>query len=225
MSAAEALFRKVCRTQQDEWWIRIRTAYSEPQRHYHSLSHIDSMAQLYTRNASEISWNGGLIVRNFDWDKVFALAICFHDIVYEPKSSTNETDSIVVFQQFQAETSTCTVPLEVKLVETMIRCTINHQLPNGDVEMSQYDTIIAFFLDFDLQILGRHNPDEYTLYARQIRQEYQHYDDAAFRQGRMQVLRRFLLRPRFYYTETFFDLYDDYARANVKRELETLSSI
>jgi predicted metal-dependent HD superfamily phosphohydrolase len=59
-------------------------AHSEPQRHYHTLSHIEAMyGQYYAVRDLVPEFN---VINSH---LVMVLAIAFHDIVYEPKSKTN----------------------------------------------------------------------------------------------------------------------------------------
>ena len=46
---------------------------------------------------------------------------------------------------------------------------------------------IHYFLDFDLSILGS-NPVEYTIYAKRIREEYNHIEEEEFCTRRAQVM-------------------------------------
>ncbi len=56
-----------------EIWNRIREKYSEPHRFYHTLTHIDSMLNHLDR----IKPDGVEL----------ALAVWFHDVIYDPRSS------------------------------------------------------------------------------------------------------------------------------------------
>ncbi|KAF0696342.1 Aste57867_12901 [Aphanomyces stellatus] len=199
-----------------KWWTKIGTAYGEPHRAYHTLEHLELMYALYQRHHAALHITS--------MERVFVLAIAFHDIVYDPLSKTNEVDSISVFRQFMAE-SPCKVatPSEAALVEAMIEATIRHQLPPLSAILP--DTAhhhIGCFLDLDLAILGQSSP-MYGVYSAQIRQEYIAYSDADFCNGRAAVLRAFLGRDTLYFTHTFQDIAEKVARANVSAELERLT--
>ncbi|KAK7491934.1 hypothetical protein BaRGS_00016780, partial [Batillaria attramentaria] len=64
-------------------------------------------------------------------------------------------------------------------VERLITATIKH-LPD---DQSSDDRDLAFFLDFDMAILGQ-SEQEYDLYAADIKAEYCHLEEEAFRTGR-----------------------------------------
>jgi predicted metal-dependent HD superfamily phosphohydrolase len=104
---------------------------------------------------------------------------------------------------------------------------------------------VHYFLDFDMAILGSskegeyrathfpgvhvsHNPKhtftEYDTYKKQIREEYAHYDDTTYAQGRLKVLRLFLQIPNIFATKEFRENYELRARQNIAREIEELQA-
>ena len=102
----------------------------------------------------------------------------------------------------------------------MIRATINH-LPPADLPAEELADL-RLFLDFDLEVLSR-APEEYDLYATQIRQEYSHYVDDIYRAGRVNVLKKFLARDRIYFnTGGVWQQREFAARENIMREIERL---
>jgi predicted metal-dependent HD superfamily phosphohydrolase len=113
------------------WSNSLIKAYSEPQRHYHTASHISSMLQLFQAQRH-------LITNPI----VLQLAIYFHDWVYDPKAHDNELQSISVFKAFAAQLN-----LDGSLIETAshyIEATITHSLKAGD----DGDEDLKLFLDF-----------------------------------------------------------------------------
>jgi predicted metal-dependent HD superfamily phosphohydrolase len=103
-------------------------------------------------------------------------------------------------------------------VSLYIDLTKTHKIP----EEHSADTDLAYFLDFDLAILGKPQV-AYDTYATQIRQEYIHVPDDKFKIGRPAVLKQ-LMEGELYFTEEFITNLDERARANIRREIETLSS-
>ena len=75
-------------------------------------------------------------------------------------------------------------------------------------------------LDADLAVLAA-EPSRYQAYARGVRAEYTHVDDAAWRTGRAAVLRAFLDRPAIYRTAPMRNQ-EHRARANLAAELSGL---
>ncbi|XP_076462765.1 uncharacterized protein LOC143295085 [Babylonia areolata] len=187
-----------------KWGEEISHRYSENRRHYHTLKHLSDMMKLLH------TW--GESIRDYP---AVVLAVLFHDIVYNPESPTNENDSVELFKTF-AEEINLSEELSQK-VAAMIKATIKH-LPEDE---ACADPDLLFFLDFDMAILGQ-SQQVYDLYAANIRQEYCHMDTEAFCKGRTKVLQTFVARPRIYFTEELHKAFDNKARQNMLREVESL---
>ena len=72
--------------------------------------------------------------------------------------------------------------------------------------------------DADLAILAA--PDgRYAEYVAAVRREYSHVPDAAFREGRADILRDLLAKPHLFHTAYAREHWEETARANVHREL------
>lgn len=144
------------------------------------------------------------------------LAIFFHDWIYDPKSKDNEIESVECFEEFAAEIN---LPDSmISRVSGYIERTITHTLP---VDNHEANNDLCLFLDFDLEVLS-HSRADYTLYAAQIRQEYSHYTEADYCAGRVKVLKAFLERGRLYFSDAFYEMYEEIARENLKGEIELL---
>jgi predicted metal-dependent HD superfamily phosphohydrolase len=77
---------------EEKIWSVIAARYCESARHYHTINHI---ADLFEKKSSmNLKINDSI---------VFDLSIMFHDIVYDPASSTNEEDSVKLFQELCAK--------------------------------------------------------------------------------------------------------------------------
>ncbi|XP_046336452.2 uncharacterized protein LOC124118392 [Haliotis rufescens] len=157
------------------------------------------------------SWNQRLMNCN-----AVALAIFFHDIVYDPKSPCNEQDSIQMFRAFalEAELNAHLIDTTIQLIDATITHLSNVADDNRDLK---------FFLDFDMAVLGR-PADGYRDYAGQIQREYCHLDTETFNTKRAQVLQNFLTREHIFSTEEFKQLYEEQARTNIAREITLLQS-
>jgi dephospho-CoA kinase len=81
----------------------------------------------------------------------------------------------------------------------------------------------ALFLDLDLSVLGA-PPSAYARDAEQVRFEYHAYDDAAFRNGRLKVLKTFLEAPSLFFTPLFKDSLELPARRNLADETARLEA-
>lgn len=64
--------------------------------------------------------------------------------------------------------------------------------------------------------------DEYDVYSKQIREEYNCYSWEEYRNGRMAVMRGFLNRERLYFSDYFHQKYEVRARNNIEREVRSL---
>jgi predicted metal-dependent HD superfamily phosphohydrolase len=142
------------------------------------------------------------------------LAIVFHDWEYLTHSPPgwSEEQSIVHFNVF-AEELHLPSPL-VGTIRKYITATISHKPPPEDED----DGDLKLFLDFDLEVLGRDRKD-YVLYSKQIRKEYNQFDDQLFGWGRKAVLEKFLGRERLFLSDVFFERCEERARDNLNWEI------
>ncbi|KAK0486853.1 hypothetical protein EDD18DRAFT_651165 [Armillaria luteobubalina] len=192
----------------DVWVEAILEKYSEPHRHYHTLTHLEAMIRCLRANKEHIHDPTSL-----------SLAILFHDIIYDPKRQNNEILSVKMFERFATDKS---LPAEkTSKVSRYIERTITHTLPEEAEEGNSLD--LHFFLDFDLEVLSR-APDVYRVYASQIRKEYSHVPMHDYRAGRIAVLQKFLARERIYFSQVFHTRHEAAARRNVQQEINDLTS-
>lgn len=182
---------------------QLVAAYSERQRHYHTLQHLreclahfDAAASL-ARRPAEVE-----------------LALWFHDAVYDPLRADNEERSA----QWAADSVLAAgCPGEVAgRVRGLVLVTRGHEAPAGDADA-------ALLLDIDLAILGA-APARFDAYEKQVRAEYGHIEDTVFRPRRARILAGFLARPRIYATGPFHDALEQRARANLQRSLVSLAA-
>ena len=170
-------------------------AYTQPDRHYHNLNHIDRL--LTTIDRTESLQNPTAV----------RLAVWFHDFVYDSQASDNEAQSAK-----SAEELLTNIGISSELidrVQQLILATQGHQIDPDDPDR-------CIFLDADLAILGA-DPVEYQAYMRSIRREYSWASDAAYKVGHIQVLESFLQRDRLYYSDILGDELESIARLNLKQ--------
>jgi predicted metal-dependent HD superfamily phosphohydrolase len=174
--------------------------YREPHRAYHTLEHI---AECLTH------FDG---VRHLapNADAVEA-AVWFHDVVYDPRGADNEGAS-AAYAQATLKRLGADEPFAAE-VARLIRLT-RHDRPPDDVAGQ-------LMVDVDLASLGA-PAEKFDENGRNIRREFAHVDDAAYQRGRADILRRFAARPRIYFTSTFFDRFEQAARANLARAVAAL---
>ncbi|MCC5665770.1 hypothetical protein LC653_18040 [Nostoc sp. CHAB 5784] len=179
------------------------TAYSTPDRYYHTLKHIAhvlstiQILQGYTNNLAAVQ-----------------LAAWFHDVVYDTQAQDNEQRS--ADYAFDLLSNLGIPESTITIVTRLILNTKDHQAAVDD-----YDSQVL--LDADLAILAT-NSVEYPEYAHAIRQEYGWVSEAEYITGRQQVLERFLQRSRIYFTPLMSEFAEPSARGNIQGEIQSLLS-
>ena len=165
----------------------VVTRYGEPHRRYHTLEHIAEVL------AAVDELDGGVEVEWAAW---------LHDVIYDVRAADSEARSAgyagEVLAQLRAPDDV------IREVQRLIELSATHAVVGGDKHG-------AVFVEADLAILS--SPAErYDRYARDVRGEYGHIDDAGWRTGRRAVLESLLSRVT-----------DERARSNLTRELSALS--
>ncbi|HKR62292.1 MAG TPA: metal-dependent phosphohydrolase [Thermoanaerobaculia bacterium] len=174
----------------ERWWREVEARYREKHRHYHTLAHIEQVLDVLPHA-----------------DETVVAAAWFHDVIYD--GNDNEERSALLAREALAELR---FPAdEIERVAAMILATKKH-------DASGLSATEQAFLDADLSILGT-DPARYQAYVVGVRKEYAHVPDLLFRPARNRILRAFLERPRIYFTDPFFDAYEQRARANVEAEI------
>lgn len=187
----------------DAGFDSIAARYGEPRRRYHTLDHV----------AAVLTTIDELLVREpVDDADAVQLAGWLHDVVYDPARSDNEAQSAVYARR---ALSVIRVPVAVTgETARLIELTAGHEVADGDRNA-------MVLVDADLAILGSPR-DVYDRYAVDIRGEYAHVDEPAYRAGRRAVLETFLARPRLFRTATAHERFDAPARDNLRREIAAL---
>ena len=177
-------------------------AYSDPSRGYHDLRHL---AEVCGR-LDELAGGGTA----FDRAAVL-LAAWFHDGVYDGQPGAEERSA----GWAEASLAQLDVAAEtVAEVARLVRLTETHRPADDDANGCALS-------DADLAILAA--PQErYAGYAADVRREYAHVPDQAFRAGRAAILRDLLAKPHLFHTAYAREHWERPARANVERELAAL---
>jgi len=173
--------------------------WQEPHRVYHTIEHLSTCLDLADIHCA----------RAVD-PRFVAIALWYHDAVYDPQRSDNEALSAELALndlQWLGESE-----LFRQRVATAIRATADHV--SGD------DPDIALILDIDLAILGSEAAN-YDHFERAIRREYQHVPWAAFRRERAHILARFLERKVIGHSAV---IDNDQARKNLTRAIHALET-
>jgi predicted metal-dependent HD superfamily phosphohydrolase len=181
---------------------RLLGQYSDASRYYHTLQHLGECLELLDEGS-------GLAVRPGE----VAIALWYHDAVYDSRRSDNEAQSAEWAAQALRR-----VGAEVEVIERVgeLILATRHTGPvaAGDV---------ALMLDIDLAILGA--PEErFEEYEDQIQLEYAWVPEPVFRPTRARILQGFVERERIYTTPAFAGRFEAPARTNLLRALMRLSA-
>jgi predicted metal-dependent HD superfamily phosphohydrolase len=188
-----------------EFWQDIANCYNEPQRAYHTLDHLQQLFGQFEQ-----------IYHQLHEPHFIALALYYHDVIYDPRRSDNELESA----EYAVEALKGYLSAEqCQHIYVLIMMTATHELH----ECLDKDTVsdAAYLLDMDLSILGA--PwSEYHQYAQAVRQEYAHVTKENYHLGRIAVLEKLLRHPTLYLTEYYHANLEEQARDNIKHEINLL---
>ncbi len=182
-------------------WQDVANHYSEPVRAYHNLTHLQQLFEHFEQIECDLRQ-----------PSIVALALFYHDIIYDPTKPDNELQSakyaVAQLQDYLAVE-------QCKRIYELIMMTAKHQLN----EIADLDA--AYLLDMDLSILGV-DWASYKRYAQTVRHEYAHVATDDYRRGRINVLKGLLAHDRLYLTKDYYQRFEYVARQNIKREIELL---
>lgn len=174
---------------------RLKAAYAEPQRHYHTLQHL------------------GECLAAFDGARALAehpheveLALWFHDAVYDVKRHDNEQRSAEWARDALLDAGVAADAAQ--RVHDLVMATRHTAVPGEQDE--------RLLVDIDLSILGAERA-RFDEYEQQIRREYAYVPGFLFRRKRREILRGFLDRPAIYGTPHFHAALEARARENLAR--------
>lgn len=188
-------------------WQDLAARYSETQRAYHTLSHLQQLFGQFEK-----------IKHHLYEPNIIALGLYYHDVIYEPQRSDNELKSAeyaVNALHHYLDATQC------QHIYALIMMTTSHQ--RAKLASHKKNSDAAFLLDMDLSVLAA--PwHEYQQYAQAIRQEYQHVAPAEYQAGRVALLKGLLTRPRLYLSDYYYKRLEMPARDNLKREIISLAS-
>ena len=185
----------------------LRRRHAEPQRAYHDWRHIEELLALFGE------------VRGALRDPAAVLfAILFHDAVYDPRRGDNEDRSADLLRDLAGG---ALEPDSLATALQLIAATKAHRLPDGLTPAQSQDARV--FLDMDLSILAASRA-RYDQSEGQIRAEYAHVPDDAFRAGRSKILRSFLERDDLYLSDWGRGRFAAPALRNLARALNALET-
>jgi predicted metal-dependent HD superfamily phosphohydrolase len=198
----EALLTGLGARPEAETFSKLKSAYAEKHRAYHTSRHIDECLSLLDEfnhlavHAAEVE-----------------CALWFHDAIYEPMSSSNEERSADLASDFGRRMGVSADSMA--RIRSHILATRHVGLPaDGDARL---------VVDIDLAILGS-EPNRYAEFERDVRKEYRWVPGIIYRSKRAEILRSFLDRPRIYHWEAVHERLEAQARSNVSQAIRTLKS-
>jgi predicted metal-dependent HD superfamily phosphohydrolase len=143
--------------------------WNESHRSYHSLNHLNDLISQINENKSKFSEK--------EYEKLMLSAI-FHDIVYDPSSSTNEENSAEFLMECVVDKSNEDI-LEVR---QMILDTKTH---NSTTNLSKS------FNNYDMNIVER-DFDQLLDWEKGISEEFSVYLKEQYKEGRLKFLESLL---------------------------------
>lgn len=177
---------------------RLLAAYSEPQRHYHTLQHLVECIAHFEASAPLASEPGEV-----------EIALWFHDGIYDVRGKSNEKRSadwaVSVLSASGADATRC------QRVANLILATCHDASPTDQDQQ--------LLVDIDLAILGA-DRQRFAEYDAQVRAEYSWVPGIVYRMKRRGVLRGFLAHPYIYSTGYFRDNFEEQARINLESMLQ-----
>ncbi len=188
------------KNQGDLIYIRLISAYEDPVRYYHSLTHIHHCLSMFDEVRSLLQS-----------PEAVELAIWYHDSIYYPDGKNNEQKSADYFLS-QAENL-----LPADLCDRVCRHILATVHDNPDLD----DADSRHIVDIDLSSLGL-NWTHFKQDSDNIRREMIDVPEAKFYRNQGQFLQALLDRKRLFQSDYFFKAYEQKARQNLTEYLGSI---
>jgi predicted metal-dependent HD superfamily phosphohydrolase len=171
----------------------LLTAWSEPGRHYHDLRHLRECL---------VRWQAWRAFAEQPGE--VALALWYHDAVYQPQSGDNEWRSAEWAARAMGEAGVAKERID--RVHALIMAT-RHDAPAESPDAQ-------LLVDIDLAVLGA-APERFEQYDHDVRAEYAWVPEALYREKRREVLQGFAGRDPLYQTAAARQQLEAQAKANL----------
>ena len=185
----------------------LAARYAEPHRHYHNTTHVQAVIR-----------DSAILAEDLRLSEVeralLTLAAAAHDVIYDGQPGDDERRSAAWARGWLARAGVDDT--HGARVESLVLATIAHSAPPED-------RVALALLDADLAILGS-DPATYDRYRTAVREEYAALDEETWRAGRSAVLSTLVGRSPLYATGPAQARWEAAAKANLTRELRTLTS-
>jgi predicted metal-dependent HD superfamily phosphohydrolase len=196
----ERTWRQLGATCPDGELERLLSAWSGPQRHYHTLQHLEECLDLLEPARADAPHPAEV-----------EAAVWYHDAVYDPRRGDNEALSADWARRSLLAGG---APADAaERVAGLVLATAHEAAPQGPDA--------ALLVDVDLAILGA-PAARFDEYDGQVRAEYAWVEAEDYRRARKRVLEGFLARGSIYSTPRFRAEREAMARSNLMRALARL---
>lgn len=197
-------------------WATISLKYRESTRHYHTISHIEKLFELFESHASSIQNK-----------TAFLLALIFHDVVYfsdaKARPVDNESASVSFMRntlnEFEEERHPGIDDRALDIAAEIILATRAHTVESSFLK-SNPDTLrdAELFLDCDCEVLSA-CPERIQVFEKQVRAEYRQFSFDEYAAGRTKALRNFGCREKIYFSAEFLHKEQD-AKRNIQSMIQ-----
>ena len=186
----------------------LEQRWSEPQRGYHDLRHLDEVVDALAE------LRPSTIANDLDWAAT-VFAAWFHDAVYDVEAPADN-------ERLSSELARATLSrsgADRRVVE--LSCSLVEASETHEVRETTGPQ--AAFHDADLWILSA-PAERFDTYCDDVRREYAAVPDDAYASGRSAILLPFLERASVYRTDHARCHWEPSARDNLGRELDRLAA-
>ena len=180
-------------------WRELSRHYSETNRLYHTLHHLD------------------FCLREFDTAKylmddadAIEMAIWYHDIINSSQSNDNEYQSRLLFERVAQNNFDQQF---VESVGSLIMITTHRQTPKTRDE--------EFICDIDLSSMGA-SWEKFITDSNALRAESESSAEQ-YTFGKLKFFNALLERPRIFYSDYFYSRYENNTRMNIQRYMSILN--
>ena len=178
----------------EEVWEHITRGYSEPHRFYHSQRHILFCLKQFERVEDTLGASVAI-----------SLALWFHDLILDPAANDNEEQSKLLFEALAKNHFPADL---IEKTSALIMSTRHIDAPLNFDE--------SFIQDIDLSSMGE-SWDSFVRDVDDLRKEYSHLSDEAFKEVTINFYHRMLGREKIYTSDYFHEHCEQVARDNIKR--------
>lgn len=170
--------------------------WNEPHRAYHNVEHL----------AECLSLLDDALLAGED-AAVAELALWYHDVIYDPRGSENETQSAL---RLQTDGRVLGLPAHILAKATACIMATAHVFPRQET-----DQLTNLVLDIDLAVLAS-GPIRFREYEDAVGEEYAHVPSFLFFLARGAFLRQLHKSPAIFLTSYFHETFEEKARSNVE---------